>query len=76
MATMRVAFRCATRESSDIVLGTGWAANGFVATDIDSGQPGVCLLLQEGGRPVKLRCYHLDDDDLDAVVERARRLRP
>jgi hypothetical protein len=76
IATMRVAFRCATRESSDIVLGTGWAANGFVATDIDSGQPGVCLLLQEGGRPTRLRCYHLDDDDLDAVVERARRLRP
>jgi S-DNA-T family DNA segregation ATPase FtsK/SpoIIIE len=75
IASLRIAFRCATRESSDIVLGTGWAANGFVATDIDSGQSGVCYLLSEGGAPVKLRCYSLTDEDLDAVVERARQLR-
>lgn len=75
IASFRVAFRCASRETSDVVLGSGWATNGFVATDIDSGQPGVCYLLSEGGAPVKLRCYYLSDKDLDVVVEQARRAR-
>jgi len=73
--SIRVAFRTTTREASDVVLGSGWAAKGISASDIDPTTPGVCYLLGEGATPKKLRCYHLSDEDLDAIVERAEALR-
>ena len=32
-------------------------------------------MLSEGAEPVKVRCYHLADNDLDAIVGRAVLLR-
>lgn len=69
----RVAFRTATREASDTILGAGRAANGYSAADLAS--PGVCWLLAEGPTPRKVRTYYLSDDDLDLLAERARVLR-
>lgn len=71
----RLAFRTTTREASDTILGAGWATSGYSSADIDSGTPGVCLLLAEGALPRKLRSYYLSDGELDAIVARARALR-
>lgn len=71
----RVAFRTTTREASDTILGGGWATIGYSATDIDAGLPGVCWLLAEGSSPRKLRSAYLSDDELDAIVARAKALR-
>ena len=71
----RVAFRTTTREASDTILGAGWAASGHSSAEIDAGTPGVCLLLDEGATPRRLRSYYLSDEDLDAVVARATVLR-
>ena len=35
------------------------------------GQRGVGLLLAEGERPLRVKIFHLDDDELAAIAERA-----
>jgi hypothetical protein len=71
----RWALRCATREASDTVLGSGWASLGFSAADIDPARRGVGLVLHEGGTPIRLRSFHLTDADVGRISERAVRLR-
>ncbi|MHB8334075.1 MAG: FtsK/SpoIIIE domain-containing protein [Acidimicrobiales bacterium] len=71
----RWALRCATRDASDTVLGAGWASEGFSASNLNSAKRGVGLLLHEGGVPVQLRTFHLTDDDVRVLAERARQLR-
>ncbi|MGH8908113.1 MAG: FtsK/SpoIIIE domain-containing protein [Egibacteraceae bacterium] len=71
----RWALRCATRGASDTILGAGMATAGFTASDIAGDQRGVGLLIAEGEQPVRLRCYHLSDADLDMLAARAHRLR-
>ena len=71
----RWALRCATRDASDTVLGAGWASEGFSASNLNSARRGVGLLLHEGGVPVQLRTFHLTDDDVRVLAERARQLR-
>ncbi|HVA53596.1 MAG TPA: FtsK/SpoIIIE domain-containing protein [Acidimicrobiales bacterium] len=72
---IRLAFRCTTREASDTVLGSGWASQGFSAADIDAGNHGVGLLLDEGGTPIRMKTFYLSDDDIRTIAERGRRLR-
>jgi len=71
----RWALRCATRDASDTVLGSGWASGGYSASDIDAANRGVGLLLHEGGIPVRLRSFHLTDGDVATIADRASRLR-
>ncbi len=71
----RWAMRCATREASDTVLGSGWSTNGYSAAEVDPATRGVGYLLHEGGLPVRLRAAYLDDDALADLAERATRLR-
>jgi len=71
----RWALRCATRESSDTVLGSGWSSRGFSAADIAPAMRGVGLLLHEGGIPVRLRSFHLSDADVGVIAKRAEELR-
>jgi hypothetical protein len=71
----RWALRCATREASDTVLGSGWSSQGFSAADIDPARRGVGLLLHEGGTPIRLRSFHLTDTDVGAISDRAANLR-
>jgi len=71
----RWALRCATREASDTVLGSGWASLGFSAADIDPARRGVGLLLHEGGTPVRLRSFHLTDAEIGLISDRAAQLR-
>jgi hypothetical protein len=71
----RWALRCATREASDTVLGSGWSSQGFSAADIDPARRGVGLLLHEGGTPIRLRSFHLTDADVGLISDRATQLR-
>ncbi|MGH9062766.1 MAG: FtsK/SpoIIIE domain-containing protein [Acidimicrobiales bacterium] len=71
----RWALRCATREASDTILGSGWATQGYSAADVDAGARGVGYLLHEGGVPVRLKAVYLDDDAVAVLAGRARELR-
>ncbi|HWB35162.1 MAG TPA: FtsK/SpoIIIE domain-containing protein, partial [Rugosimonospora sp.] len=50
----RAAFRCTTLGSSDVILGQGWAAQGFNAVEIDPDNRGEAFLLAEGGTPYRI----------------------
>jgi len=67
----RVAFRCTTDSSSDIILSVGWAHEGYSAKDIAPEQLGVALLLAEGGIPRRIKAAYLTDHQIRQVVERA-----
>lgn len=67
----RLAFRCTTETSSDIVLGHGWHARGVDASTLDPGVPGVGWLLAEGGIPRRIRCSWLSDNDIASITGRA-----
>ena len=71
----RYSMHSATREASDTVLGSGWAARGFSATEIDPTLRGLGLLLHENGTPERVRSFHLTDDDVRVLAARARALR-
>jgi hypothetical protein len=67
----RLAMRCNTPQASDTILGQGWATAGADASAIPGGQRGVGLLLAEGDRPVRVKGFYLDDEDVRAIAERA-----
>ncbi|MGI8816333.1 MAG: FtsK/SpoIIIE domain-containing protein [Pseudonocardia sp.] len=67
----RLAFRCTTDSSSDIVLGHGWASRGYDASLIDPADAGVGWLLAEGGVPRRIRCAYLSDSDIHTIARRA-----
>lgn len=71
----RWALRCATAQASDTILGSGWAARGYSAATIDAAHRGVGWLLHEGGTPVRLRSFYVDDAALAALATRAGALR-
>ncbi|MGH8973757.1 MAG: FtsK/SpoIIIE domain-containing protein, partial [Acidimicrobiia bacterium] len=71
----RWAMRCSTPQASDTILGAGWATAGYSAAEIDAACRGVGFLLHEGGVPVRLRAFHLDDDAITAIAERAEAIR-
>jgi DNA segregation ATPase FtsK/SpoIIIE-like protein len=67
----RLALRCNTPQASDTILGQGWASAGADASTIAGGQRGVGYLLAEGERPERIKTYHLSDDEIAAIAERA-----
>jgi len=71
----RLALRCSTKEASDTVLGSGWASLGYSASEVDPTARGVGWLLAEGGLPVMLRCFRLDDEAITAILNQAMALR-
>ena len=73
----RVAFRCTTDSSSDIILSVGWAKEGYSARAIppDDDCRGIGFLLAEGGIPRRFKAYLIDDDQIRAVVTTALRRR-
>ena len=71
----RVAFRCTTDSSSDIILSVGWAHEGYSAKDIAPEQLGVALLLAEGGIPRRIKAAYLTDHQIHQVVARALTIR-
>jgi S-DNA-T family DNA segregation ATPase FtsK/SpoIIIE len=72
----RVAFRCTTDSSSDIILSVGWAKEGYSARTIRPEDIGVGFILAEGGIPRRFKAAYLTDDHIRAVVTTALRRRP
>jgi S-DNA-T family DNA segregation ATPase FtsK/SpoIIIE len=71
----RLAFRCTTDSSSDVVLGQGWAGQGYTAAAIDPLARGVAWLLSETGVPRRIKTAWLSDDDIYHLAARAAQLR-
>ncbi len=71
----RWAFRCTTDASSDVILGHGWANQGYSATDIDPTCRGVGWLIAEGGIPRRMKTAYLSDEQATAIAGHAARLR-
>jgi DNA segregation ATPase FtsK/SpoIIIE, S-DNA-T family len=67
----RFAGRCTTNSSSDIVLGQGWAQQGWSANTIAPTNPGVGLLIAEGGTPQLVKTAYLDDATCHAIARYA-----
>jgi S-DNA-T family DNA segregation ATPase FtsK/SpoIIIE len=70
-----LAFRCTTDSSSDIILGTGWAKEGYSAKQISPEALGVGLLLAEGGIPRRIKTAFLTDHHVTRLVRREAHLR-
>lgn len=71
----RLAFRCTTDSSSDIILGRGWAQQGYNAATIAPEHRGIGLLLAEGGFPRRMKSAYLSDADIYSLVDYARQLK-
>jgi DNA segregation ATPase FtsK/SpoIIIE, S-DNA-T family len=71
----RWAFRCTTDASSDVILGHGWASNGYTAADIDPICRGVGWLIAEGGIPRRMKAAYLSDEQAARLAEHAAWLR-
>ncbi|HEY6274728.1 MAG TPA: FtsK/SpoIIIE domain-containing protein [Streptosporangiaceae bacterium] len=71
----RWAFRCTTNSSSDVVLGQGWASDGYTAADIDPLARGVGWLLSETGVPRRMKAAYLTDADIADLAAYAATLR-
>ncbi len=71
----RWAFRCTTDASSDVILGHGWASEGYTAADIDPTARGVGWLIAEGGIPRRMKAAYLSDELAARIAEHAARLR-
>src|SRR4051794_23674757 len=71
----RFAGRCTTNSSSDIVLGQGWAQQGWSANAISPNNPGAGLLIAENGGPELVKLAYLDDRTCAAIAAYAATLR-
>jgi DNA segregation ATPase FtsK/SpoIIIE, S-DNA-T family len=71
----RFAGRCTTDSSSDIVLGQGWAKQGWSANAISPNNPGAGLLIAENGSPQLVKVAYLDDHTCAAIAAYAATLR-
>jgi S-DNA-T family DNA segregation ATPase FtsK/SpoIIIE len=67
----RAAFRRTTINSSNIVLGHGWAEQGYSATDIAPTNQGAAYLIAEGGTPRRIKAAYLTDADIYSIAEYA-----
>jgi DNA segregation ATPase FtsK/SpoIIIE, S-DNA-T family len=71
----RWALRCANKDSSDIILGPGWAKEGYDAALLDPTVEGIGYLLAEGGLPIKFRAAYLTRSDIAHLVAAGLALR-
>lgn len=74
MFTIRAAFRSATHDASDTIMGRGSAAEGYSAFDFSVYEIGVAWLRAKE-KPIKIKAFFLSDVDIDALAERFARLR-
>ncbi len=74
--SLRCAFRTTTRASSDVILGEGWARQGYSATDVDITARGVGWLLAEGQQPQRFKGAWLPDATIAELSITTIRHRP
>jgi DNA segregation ATPase FtsK/SpoIIIE, S-DNA-T family len=68
-------FRCTTPNSSNIILGHGWAEQGYNAQDIDPLNQGEAFLIAEGGVPRRIKVAYLTDSDIATIADYAAWIR-
>jgi S-DNA-T family DNA segregation ATPase FtsK/SpoIIIE len=71
----RIAARCTTDVSSDVILGHGWAAKGYSAASIHPSDLGVVWLAADNGIPRRIKVAYLTDDDIIRLAAYARDIR-
>lgn len=71
----RMAFRCTTEISSDIILGHGWGKLGYDASKVAPEDRGVAWLRAEGGVPIRCKSAYLADAQIYDLVDYAAWLR-
>ncbi|MER7460936.1 FtsK/SpoIIIE domain-containing protein [Micromonospora sp. NPDC126480] len=71
----RAAFRCTSLNSSNIILGQGWAEQGYTASDISPTNQGAAYLLAEGGVPRRIKAAYLTDTDIYNIADYAAWIR-
>ncbi|MEV4515148.1 FtsK/SpoIIIE domain-containing protein [Dactylosporangium sp. NPDC049525] len=71
----RFAGRCTNDSSSDIVLGHGWAAQGYSSNTVDPGNQGAGYLIAEGGVPMRVKAAYLTDTDIIRLADYAVQIR-
>lgn len=71
----RVAFRCTTDSSSDIILSNGWAKEGHSAKNIHPQDLGVGFLLAEGGIPHRFKAAYLTDAQIQSIIAAVHKFR-
>lgn len=71
----RIAMRCTSSDSSDTILGQGWASRGSSAASIDPSIRGVGYVLAEGGVPMLFKANYLSDLDLVELAAEATSIR-
>ncbi|RQW98678.1 FtsK/SpoIIIE domain-containing protein [Micromonospora globispora] len=71
----RAAFRCTSLNSSNIILGQGWAEQGYTASDISPTNQGAAYLLAEGGVPRRIKAAYLTDNDIYSIADYAAWIR-
>lgn len=74
--SVRCAFRTTTKASSDVILGEGWARQGYSATDIDITARGVGWLLAEGQKPRRFKGAWLPDELIAELAVSTVALKP
>ncbi|MET8357961.1 FtsK/SpoIIIE domain-containing protein [Micromonospora sp. NPDC005171] len=67
----RAAFRCTSLNSSNIILGQGWAEQGYTASDISPTNQGAAYLLAEVGVPRRIKAAYLTDTDIYNIADYA-----
>ena len=73
--SFRLAMRCTSSDSSDTILGQGWASQGYSAATIDPSMRGAGYLLAEGGVPTLVMTPYLNDEEIAGIADRAYELR-
>lgn len=73
---IRVAFKTANDANSDILLGTGLAARGYNAAEIDLESRGVGLLLGPSGIPERIKVAWVSDDVIDGLASTTVAFKP
>jgi DNA segregation ATPase FtsK/SpoIIIE, S-DNA-T family len=71
----RAAFRCTSRNSSDIILGQDWANQGYNANDIAPTNQGAAYLIAEGGTPRRIKAAYLSDAQIYGIADTAAWIR-
>ncbi|GAB3823897.1 FtsK/SpoIIIE domain-containing protein [Dactylosporangium cerinum] len=71
----RFAGRCTNDSSSDIVLGHGWAAQGYSSNTVDPSNQGAGYLIAEGGVPMRVKAAYLTDIDIIRLADYAVQIR-
>jgi len=71
----RLAGRCTTDISSDVILGHGWAAKGYSAATIHPTDQGVVWLAAEDGIPRRIKVAYLSDEQIIRLAAYARDIR-